>query len=105
MLNTQGPETLGRAEVPIWGGLAGVAVCGRGGLSAALAHVKRPVAAFDLACSSFREDSELALVNASPQQEVVVSPLLFTAVSEALRAARLTGGAVDPTVGQTLVAH
>ena len=50
-------------------------------------------------------DSELALLNASPQQEVVVSPLLFTAVSEALRAARLTGGAVDPTVGQTLVAH
>jgi FAD:protein FMN transferase len=105
MLNTEAPETLGRAEFPIWGGRAVVAVCERSGLGAALAQVKRTVAAFDLACSSFREDSELALVNASPQQEVVVSPLLFTAVSEALRAARLTGGAVDPTVGQTLVAH
>ena len=105
MLNTQSPETLGRAEFPIWGGQAVVAVCERGGLSAALAQVKRTVAAFDLACSSFRDDSELAILNASPQQEVVVSPLLFTAVSEALGAARLTGGAVDPTLGQTLVAH
>jgi FAD:protein FMN transferase len=105
MLNTQAPETLGRAEFPIWGGRAVVAVCERSGLNAALAQVKRNVAAFDLACSSFRDDSELALVNASPRQAVVVSPLLFTAVSEALRAARLTGGAVDPTVGQALVAH
>ena len=105
MLNTEAPETLGRGEFPIWGGRAVVAVCEPGGLSAALAHVKRTVAAFDLACSSFRDDSELSVLNASPQQEVVVSPLLFTAVSEALRAARLTGGTVDPTVGQTLVAH
>jgi FAD:protein FMN transferase len=105
MLTTKTPDTLGRAEFPIWGGQAVFAVCERGGLGAALAQVKRTVAAFDLACSSFRDDSELAILNASPQQEVVVSPLLFSAVSEALRAARLTGGAVDPTVGQTLVAH
>ncbi len=102
---TTAPETIGRAEFPIWGGRAVVAVCERGGLDAALAHVKRTVAAFDLACSSFREDSELALLNASPGEEVVVSSLLFTAVREALRAARLTDGAVDPTVGQALVAH
>jgi thiamine biosynthesis lipoprotein len=104
-MNTQASETLGRTEFPIWGGHAVVAVCERAGLTAALAHVKRTVAAFDLACSSFRDDSELALLNASPEEAVVVSPLLFTAVSEALRAARLTDGAVDPTVGQTLVAH
>ena len=36
---------------------------------------------------------------------MVVSKLLFDAVREALRAAQLTGGAVDPTVGQALVAH
>ena len=36
---------------------------------------------------------------------MVVSKLLFDAVREALRAAQLTGGAVDPTVGQVLVAH
>ncbi|MDE3130832.1 MAG: FAD:protein FMN transferase [Acidobacteriota bacterium] len=99
------PEALGRAEFPVWGGRAVVAVTEQAGLSAALAHVKRTVAAFDLACSSFREDSELALLNQSVGEEVVVSQLLFDAVREALRAAQLTGGAVDPTVGQVLVAH
>ncbi|HEX3614895.1 MAG TPA: FAD:protein FMN transferase [Solirubrobacteraceae bacterium] len=98
-------EALGRAEFPIWGGHAVVVVTEQAGLSAALAHVKRTVAAFDLACSSFREDSELALLNQSPGEDVVVSKLLFDAVREAIRAARLTGGAVDPTVGQVLVAH
>jgi thiamine biosynthesis lipoprotein len=98
-------EALGRAEFPIWGGHAVVAVTEQAGLPAALAHVKRTVAAFDLACSSFREDSELALLNQSPGEAVVVSKLLFDAVREAIRAARLTGGAVDPTVGQVLVAH
>jgi thiamine biosynthesis lipoprotein len=98
-------EVLGRAEFPIWGGHAVVAVTEQAGLPAALAHVKRKLAAFDLACSSFREDSELALLNRSPGEDVVVSKLLFDAVRDALRAARLTGGAVDPTVGQVLVAH
>lgn len=98
-------EALGRAEFPIWGGHAVVAVAEQGGLSAALAHVKRTVAAFDLACSSFRDDSELAMLNQAEGEDVVVSRLLFDTVREALRAARLTGGAVDPTVGQVLVAH
>jgi thiamine biosynthesis lipoprotein len=98
-------EALGRAEFPIWGGHAVVAVTEQAGLAAALARVKRTVAAFDLACSSFREDSELALLNQSPGEDVVVSKLLFDAVREGIRAARLTGGAVDPTVGQVLVAH
>lgn len=97
-------EALGRAEFPIWGGHAVVAVTDQSGLPAALAHVKRTVAAFDLACSSFREDSELALLNQSPGEEVVVGKVLFDAVRVAIRAARLTGGAVDPTVGQALVA-
>src|SRR5207247_3370919 len=38
-------------------------------------------------------------INASPEREVRASPLLGRAISEALRGARLTGGAVDPTVG------
>jgi len=97
-------QALGRDEFPVWGGHAVVAVTDQAGLSAALAHVKRTVAAFDLACSSFREDSELALLNRSPGEDVVVSKLLFDAVREAIRAARLTDGAVDPTVGQSLIA-
>jgi thiamine biosynthesis lipoprotein len=92
-------------QFPLWGGQAVVAVSERAAAAAALTHVKRVVAAFDVACSSFRDDSELALLNASPDEEVVVSSLLFKAVKEALRAARLTDGAVDPTVGLALVAH
>jgi thiamine biosynthesis lipoprotein len=95
----------GLSEFPLWGGYAVVAVTDRSGLQAALGQVKHTVAAFDLACSNFREDSELALLNRSQGEELVVSQLLFDAVSAALRAARLSGGAVDPTVGQVLVAH
>jgi FAD:protein FMN transferase len=106
MMGSAAPaKALGRAEFPIWGGHAVVASTEQSGLPAALAHVKRTVAAFDLACSSFREDSELALLNQSPGEAVVVGKLLFDAVREAIRAARLTAGAVDPTVGQVLVAH
>lgn len=105
MSTAAAPETLGRAEFPLWGGQAVVSVTERSGLAAALARVKRTVAAFDLSCSNFREDSELALLNQLPGEDVVVSKLLFDAVREALRAAEITGGAVDPTVGQVLVAH
>ncbi len=94
----------GRTEFPVWGGNGVVVVRERTGLDAAVAQVRRTVAAFDLACSSFRDDSEIARLNTSAREEVVVSSLLFAAVREALRAARVTGGAVDPTVGQSLVA-
>jgi thiamine biosynthesis lipoprotein ApbE len=62
----------------------------------------------DLACSRFRPDSELVLVgdvarNASGAVTVSVSPLLAEAVAVSLRAARITDGDVDPTVGGMLV--
>jgi FAD:protein FMN transferase len=66
--------------------------------------VRRTVADFDLACSRFRDDSELSAVNAAAGSPVEVSTLLLDAVDEALRAARVTDGAVDPTVGQALIA-
>jgi thiamine biosynthesis lipoprotein len=98
-------STVGKAGFPLWGGEAVVATCDQSGLPAALAHVRRTVAAFDLACSSFRDDSELSRLNASPGLPVPVSPLLFSAVREAVNAARHTDGAVDPTVGEALIAH
>ncbi|HUJ35168.1 MAG TPA: FAD:protein FMN transferase, partial [Solirubrobacteraceae bacterium] len=57
----------------------------------------------DLACSRFRDDSELSAVNAAAGEPVEVGPVLLDAVSAALRAARLTGGDVDPTIGQALI--
>jgi thiamine biosynthesis lipoprotein len=74
-------------------------------LGAARDAVDRVVADFDLACSRFREDSELIAVNAAAGgPPVAVSALLRDAVQAALRAARLTEGDVDPTVGEALIA-
>jgi thiamine biosynthesis lipoprotein ApbE len=56
----------------------------------------------DLVCSRFREDSELARLNACSGRTVRVAPLLIEATELALRAAELTGGDVDPTVGRAL---
>ncbi len=82
-----------------------VAVSDPAGLHDALAAVHEIVAEFDLACSSFRGDSELAGVNAAAGRAVQVSELLLDAVEAALRGARLTDGDVDPTVGEALVAY
>ncbi len=56
----------------------------------------------DMAYSRFRDDSELSRLNARPGRPVRVSPLLATAIDAAQRAARLTDGAVDPTVGHAI---
>ena len=56
----------------------------------------------DAAYSRFRADSELSALNASGGRSVTVSPLLATAIDTALRAASLTRGAVDPTLGTAI---
>ncbi|MBV9607229.1 MAG: FAD:protein FMN transferase [Solirubrobacterales bacterium] len=73
-------------------------------LDVAAGAVSGVVDEFDRACSRFRPDSELSMVNASAGLAVRVGPLLVEAVSAALRAARLTAGDVDPTVGEALIA-
>jgi thiamine biosynthesis lipoprotein ApbE len=55
----------------------------------------------DVACSRFRLDSELCSLN-STGRPTEISPLLAEAIAVALRAARLTGGDVDPTVGAAM---
>jgi len=64
--------------------------------------VDQIVRAIDQAASRFREDSELSKLNASPEQDIKVSPLLAQAIAAAMRGAELTGGAVDPTVGSAI---
>lgn len=68
----------------------------------ALAELRSELHAIDLAASRFRPDSELARLNAADGQPVKVSALMLDAVCAALRAARLTGGLVDPTIGRAL---
>jgi len=73
-----------------------------GALGRATTAVSEVLEDVDTAYSRFREDSELSRLNASPGRVVRVSPLLATAIDAAQRAARLTDGAVDPTIGQAI---
>jgi thiamine biosynthesis lipoprotein ApbE len=77
-------------------------VVSEGDLETARAAVIDVLADVDLALSRFRDDSELAALNARSGTDVAVSPLLGDAIAAGLRAARLTGGAVDPTVGRAM---
>ena len=67
------------------------------------------LAELDRACSRFRPDSEVSQLGRAPGGPsglitAIVSPLLAEAVAVALRAASLTDGDVDPTVGGALSA-
>jgi thiamine biosynthesis lipoprotein len=82
-------------------------------LPAARGLLEADLAAVDLACSRFRADSEIcALQTTGPTtgptkgqaQGQQVSPLLAEAIAVALRAAELTDGDVDPTVGAAMSA-
>ncbi|HEY8815514.1 MAG TPA: FAD:protein FMN transferase [Candidatus Dormibacteraeota bacterium] len=84
------------------GGTLRVIVTHEPDLAAAKSAVDKVVRAVDLAANRFREDSELSRLNATPGRDVVVSALLTKLIAAALRGARLTGGAVDPTVGSAV---
>ena len=62
------------------------------------------LAEVDAACSRFRPDSELVALDRAAGRPVRLSPLLAEAIGVALRAAGLTDGDVDPTVGEAIVA-
>lgn len=72
------------------------------GIVAAADAVDGVMSAIDETCSRFREDSELSQLTAAHGRPVVLSPLLATAIQLALRAAAITDGAVDPTVGRAV---
>jgi FAD:protein FMN transferase len=95
-------SVLGIADDKALGGSVRVIVTRPADLGAAKAAVDRVLEDIDRAASRFRDDSELSRLNATPDQDVVVSRLLARALSAALRGARLTGGAVDPTIGSAV---
>ena len=63
--------------------------------------LENDLAEVDVACSRFRPDSEIRALQGGRQ---AISPLLAEAIGVALRAARLTDGDVDPTVGAAMSA-
>jgi len=64
-----------------------------------LAH---ELAAIDAACSRFRDDSEISVLQRRAPAVVEVSSLLFDAVRVACVVAERTAGTVDPTVGSAV---
>lgn len=88
----------------VWGSVALVAVADPARLEPAREAVVEVVEEFDSACSRFRPDSELSALNAAAGRSAQVSRLLIDSVEAALRAATLTGGDVDPSLGEALIA-
>lgn len=84
------------------GTTAQVTVADAAALPAAVSLVERELEAIDLACSRFRDDSELSALNRSDGRELAASPLLLEALTVAVNAAQSTDGAVDPTVGRAI---
>jgi thiamine biosynthesis lipoprotein len=93
---------LGAATWSALGSTVELRVCDPAALSAARVRVVSELDAIELACSRFRPDSELSRLNASGGRPTRVSALLMEALELSLRAAALTDGDVDPTIGRAL---
>jgi thiamine biosynthesis lipoprotein len=86
------------------GSTAVLAVSDPEGLDGAERVLCAELAAIDAACSRFRADSELSRLHARAGSPVMVGALLAEAITAAFRAAELTDGMVDPTVGRAVLA-
>jgi thiamine biosynthesis lipoprotein ApbE len=92
---------------PALGMLIQLVVTDPGRLATARELLEDDLTELDLACSRFRPDSEVTVIAnaaraATGPVTITVSPLLAEAIAVALRAASLTDGDVDPTVGGVL---
>ncbi|MFF4505060.1 FAD:protein FMN transferase [Streptomyces sp. NPDC001401] len=104
---TTSPPTMtppAEAAFPALGTTAVLLVTDPAALPAAEAVLRTELAAVDATCSRFRADSELTRVNLAAGTPVTVGPRFAEALEAALRAAELTDGAVDPTVGRAVIA-
>jgi len=95
-------STIATASFPALGTTAVVVVADDTQLARAHDVVADVIADVDRACSRFRDDSDLARVNAQPGRDVAVSACLIDALHVALHGARATDGLVDPTVGSVM---
>jgi thiamine biosynthesis lipoprotein len=69
-----------------------------------LQHAEMTVRDLERRWTRFREDSELARLNACSGTTVVVSAEMLLLVARSVQASELTGGAFDPTVHDAMVA-
>ncbi len=93
---------LSSISFPALGTTAALFVVDPRSLAASRAVLEQELEAIDRSCSRFRSDSELSRLNAAAGHWVKVSDGFLAALQVGLRAARLTDGAVDPTVGRAM---
>jgi FAD:protein FMN transferase len=93
---------LATRTVPALGTSATIVVADERRLDEAFTIVAAEIDAIDQACSRFRTDSEITRVNTAAGREVAVTALFLEAVEVGRRAAVLTDGLVDPTVGSAM---
>jgi thiamine biosynthesis lipoprotein len=88
-----------RVTFPIWGTTAVLVVEDPASLVAAEDVLRAELEVIDRACSRFRDDSEISLLHMRAGRGCTVSVPLSEAIEVAMRAAELTDGLVDPTIG------
>ena len=93
---------IARDTFEVFGTTAVLLVTDPGSISQARMVADQVLAEVDLACSRFRPDSELVRLNAAGGEPMAVSATFADLLAAALRAARLTGGDVDPTCAGAL---
>jgi FAD:protein FMN transferase len=99
-----GDDSVAVAERDALGTTARVAVWPPEDLAVACAATDDVLSALDLQASRFRADSELSWLHAAGGGLFLLGDGLAEALGVALAAARWTGGLVDPTVGDALIA-
>lgn len=90
------------ATFPALGTTAEITTLDPAALSGAIEVLERELAAIDLACSRFRDDSEVSRLARSGGAWTPASRLLHEALAAGVAAAEATDGLVDPTVGSTM---
>lgn len=85
-----------------WSCLVRLVITDAAALAPAAADLRALMSRVERAASRFREDSELNWANANAGRPVPISRTFVNLMSTALDSARLTVGAVDPTLGRDL---
>jgi FAD:protein FMN transferase len=97
-----GPAPISMTSWPALGTTAVLCAPDSGAVAARCAAA-REIDGMNAAASRFDPDSELSRLNRAPGRWVRISERLHDALRVAVRAASITNGAVDPTLGQSLV--
>ncbi|WP_349307231.1 FAD:protein FMN transferase [Rhodococcus sp. IEGM 1379] len=95
---------IARSEWTLWGIEASIVVTEPQSLLSARLIVDEYLNRIELACSRFRDDSEIRLIENARGIPVEVSSTLARLLRTALDGARITEGSVDPTIGAAMVA-